>query len=274
MLVKIWIKLLSERFWRRLASKQSFSAFCASGIVMVQIFRFFQMFWWHDRLLLGLCLPTTYLYQPANRSAGFASWQLWLINAFMVFLQAVCNALITGTEPSVKLALTPHHARIYALYQTWYPVSRLCCRFGIWKKRSVLCLRHEVSGLAIPFHCFVWSDTQYLRQQPVKGSVLVCHGTLTSCSSGYRLALCCRLSEEEQTERMQESELAAMKWFTMEEIEKMPIFSHGVFLSVLQSCKAYMDSSYRGFQGVTSPNSFTGRLELVLNGLDTGYQAT
>ena len=65
---------------------------------------------------------------------------------------------------------------------------------------------------------------------------------------------------------MQESELAAMKWFDISEIEQMPIFSQGVFKSVLQCCKAYMAGSYPGLAGSIIANMFTRKTELLLHG--------
>lgn len=65
---------------------------------------------------------------------------------------------------------------------------------------------------------------------------------------------------------MQESELAAMKWFDMAEVERMPIFSHGVFKSVIQCCRAYLNGTFSGFSGMVASNSFTGRSELLLHG--------
>lgn len=65
---------------------------------------------------------------------------------------------------------------------------------------------------------------------------------------------------------MQESELAAMQWFNMADIEKMPIFSQGVFKSVLLCCKAYMAGEYSGLAGSVIPNMFTNRTELLLHG--------
>ena len=69
-------------------------------------------------------------------------------------------------------------------------------------------------------------------------------------------------------EKMQESELAAMKWFDMEEVEGMPIFSQGVFRSVIQCCKAHLEGRSSGFKGLVCPNTFTKRSELILCGGD------
>lgn len=65
--------------------------------------------------------------------------------------------------------------------------------------------------------------------------------------------------------KMQESELAAMDWFHMSEIEAMPIFSQGVFKSVLQCCKAYIEGQHTGFSRTVLPNFFTKRPELLLH---------
>ena len=69
-------------------------------------------------------------------------------------------------------------------------------------------------------------------------------------------------------EKMQESELAAMRWFEIADMEQMPIFSQGVFKAVLQCCKAYMDGSYSGLAGSVIPNMFTRKTELLLHGPD------
>ena len=77
-----------------------------------------------------------------------------------------------------------------------------------------------------------------------------------------------RLRGGSQAEKMQESELAAMQWFDMTEIEQMPIFSQGVFKSVLHCCKAYMAGTYSGLAGSIIPNMFTQKTELLLHGPD------
>lgn len=65
---------------------------------------------------------------------------------------------------------------------------------------------------------------------------------------------------------MQESELAAMKWFDMSEVEEMPIFKRGVFQSVLACCKAYLSGEYAGLAGTLTPNLFMKTKELLLHG--------
>lgn len=83
-------------------------------------------------------------------------------------------------------------------------------------------------------------------------------------------ALLCRLERVNQSERMQETELAAMRWFDLKDVEAMPIFRQGIFRTILECCNAYLNNNYSGLTGTVLPNSFTSRSDLLLHGPHVG----
>ena len=75
-----------------------------------------------------------------------------------------------------------------------------------------------------------------------------------------------RLEEGQQEARMQDGELAAIRWFSMEELDALPLFQIGVFKTVLACCKEYAASKEAGFKGEIVENSFSKRKEFLMHG--------
>ncbi len=74
------------------------------------------------------------------------------------------------------------------------------------------------------------------------------------------------MEEGEQEVKKQDSELSAVRWFKMEELDALPIFQIGVFKTVLACCKEYVASKQAGFKGEVVENSFTKRREFLMHG--------
>ena len=78
------------------------------------------------------------------------------------------------------------------------------------------------------------------------------------------------MANQQQTIKVQKTELAAADWHDLKAAETFPIFQKGpMFKSIFACCKAYAAGTYHGIKGRKLENGFNANLDLLIHSCET-----